>query len=93
MTGLTEGQERDYRAAAEVRERAEDLNVYLATWQDEGSERRRAALADAVQAIDDLLLAAHRLRGSLVTQGRLADDATAARVDELLGRYRQERES
>ena len=92
MTGLSEAQARDWRTAARLRECAEDLAVYVATWQDGGTDGagRRRALADAVKAIDDMLRAVHLLRQSLVSQARQFDDATAARVDALLEHGRKE---
>ena len=93
MNGLSERQERDYRAAAAIRERAEDLNTYLASWQDAGNERRRQALTDAVGALNAVLRAAYQLRESLVSQAREFDDQAMRNAAELLERIRKERES
>ena len=95
MNGLSVQQVRDYRAAVTIRDRAEDVNVYLAGWQDETRDgaARRQALTDAVQSIDTILSAAHRLRESLLGQARLFDDEAIARADALLARIRKERES
>ena len=83
----------DYRTAVQIRDRAEDLNVYLASWQDAGNEQRRQALADAVAAIDATLRAAHELRQSLVGQARDFGDDSMRRSAELLEQARKERES
>jgi hypothetical protein len=95
MNELTGSQERDYRATVQIRDRAEDISVYVATWQDQGHDGgdRRHALAEAVAAIDDMQLAAHELRQSLVGQEREFDDAAMRRSAELLERIRKERES
>jgi hypothetical protein len=95
MNGLTEDQERDYRATVRIRDRAEDIAVYVATWQDESRERatRRQALTEAVDAVDAMVRAARQLRQSLVTQARDFDDESMRRSGELLERIRKERES
>lgn len=56
---MTRDQDLDYRATVRIRDRAEDLAVYVASWQDGGNERRRQALTDAVVAIDDILRTTH----------------------------------
>ena len=95
MSGLNEHQEREYNAAVRIRDRAEDLNVYLVGWQDgdrDGAARRRA-LTEAVDAIDTMLRTAHTLRQALVWQARDFDDEAMRRSGELLERLRKERES
>ncbi len=65
MNGLTESQELDYRAAAQIRDSAEELNVYLATWQDDDDRPgRRQALTDAIGAIDVILRMGRRCRSA-----------------------------
>jgi len=91
MNGLTEDQERDYRATVRIRDRAEDIAVYVATWQDgsiEGAERRRA-LTEAVEAIDAMARTAHTLRSALVGQARAFDDEAMRSAGELLERIRR----
>jgi hypothetical protein len=81
-------------ALSAVRDHVEDLAVSLAIWETNDDtkaqpEVRRAA-NDAMDAIDAMLRELYGLRSQLVTEIRAADDATAARVDELLARAREE---
>jgi hypothetical protein len=93
VNGLTEDQERDYRATVRIRDHAEDLAVYVATWQEAGNDRRRLALNEALDAADGLLRAAHTLRESLALQAERHDKARDASVDALLEEIRKEDES
>jgi hypothetical protein len=93
MTGLDEQPANDYRAAVRIRDHAEELNVYLASWRDEDesqADRRRQALTEAIGSLDLILRAVYDLRQSLVTQARQHDDTTDARADEILRRLREE---
>ena len=78
---------------SEIREHVENLAALLAVWgarsEPEAHARRRAN--DAVDAIDAALAGLYELRSTLVAEIREADDATAARVDELLARGREDR--
>jgi hypothetical protein len=74
----------------DVRERVEDLSAALALWalRDDAKAQptvRRAA-NDAVSAIDAAVRDLHLVRARLLGEIRHRDDATAARVDALLGR-------
>jgi hypothetical protein len=75
--------------AAVIRAQAEDLTVYLGSWQAGG----RRALTDAVKAIDALLRNAYELRDSLIRQAREFDDEAMRRSADLLARLRAEREA
>jgi hypothetical protein len=73
-----------------ARNAVDDIGVWLTIWQarrePDAFARRRAS--DAIDAADNLLAAAHRIRAQLVTEVRSADDEAAARADELLARMR-----
>jgi hypothetical protein len=69
-------------------EHVENLATWLAIWehrQEPDAFARRCA-ADAVDAIDAMLRDLYLIRGRLTAEIRQADDATAARADELLRR-------
>jgi hypothetical protein len=68
----------------------DNLGPWLAIWaaRTEPDAHARRCANGAMDAIDGALAALHRIRGELVGQVRAADDATAARVDELLARTR-----
>ena len=71
------------------------LAVALAQWMARDDtkaqpEIRRAANT-AIDTIDNMLRELYELRARLVTETRQADDAAAARVDELLRQCREER--
>ncbi len=73
-----------------LRNHVEDLAADLAIWQarDDGkpdAHARRAA-NDAVDAIDAAIKELHQIRARLITEVRVSDDATAARVDAMLAR-------
>lgn len=78
-------------ALSAIRNYVDDLGVWLGIWvnrKEPDSHARRCA-NDAVDAIDAMLRDLHLVRGRLVSEVRTADDASAARADELL-RGRQE---
>jgi hypothetical protein len=70
------------------------LGPALAQWAGRDGTKpepeTRQAANTAVAAIDGMLTELHRIRQQLVSEIRAADDANAARVDELLARYRKE---
>jgi len=81
-------------AAESLSSRLEILSGALQVWAGRDPtkpqpEVRRAA-NEAMAAVDDLLGQLHRLRSTLVGEIRASDDATAARVDELLARRRRD---
>lgn len=75
-----------------LRTHVDNLGVWLAIWEarvEPDAPARRCA-SDAVDALDTILAEAHGIRARLVGDIRRADDAAAARVDELLARTRRE---
>jgi hypothetical protein len=68
------------------------LGVALAQWAARDDTRPepevRQAANTAMDAIDAMLAELYELRSRLVTEIRVSDDATAARVDALLARNR-----
>ena len=80
-------------AVSALRNHIDGLGVWLAIWQarDDGkpdAPARRAA-NDAVDAIDGALAELHKIRQLLISEIRISDDATAARVDALLAARNQ----
>jgi hypothetical protein len=73
-----------------ARNRVDDLGVGLAVWsyRREPDAAARRAGSDAVDSIDEAVAALYRIRATLIGQIREADDASAARADELLARPR-----
>jgi hypothetical protein len=71
-----------------VHDAVDNLAVWTAIWQAraEPDAHARRCASDAIDAADRAIGTLHRIRGELVGQVRAADDATAARVDELLAR-------
>jgi len=77
-----------------LRGHVDDLGAWLAIWsaRDDGrpdAHARRCAndamdAIDAIDAIDAMLSGLHEVRARLVIDIRQADDAGAARADELL---------
>ena len=71
------------------------MNVHLAVWMARDDSKAdagaRQAANTAMDEIDAMLRELHQLRARLVGEIRAADDATAARVDELLRQCREER--
>ena len=70
----------------------DNLGPWIGIWEarHEPDAHARRCASDAIDTIDGALAALHRIRGELVTQVRAADDAAAARADELLARTRRE---
>ena len=72
------------------------LAVALAQWMARDDSKAdvgaRQAANTAMDEIDAMLRELYQLRARLVTEIRAADDATAARVDELLRQCREERD-
>jgi hypothetical protein len=83
-----------YGRLSALREDVEDLAVDLAIWEHrkEPDAHARRCANDAVDALDSMLGHLYGVRAQLVTEIREADQATAARADELL-RGREESES
>jgi hypothetical protein len=71
-----------------LREHTEDLAHWLFIWthRTEPDAHARRCASDAVDAIDAMLRDLHQIRARLVSEIRLADDASVARADELLRR-------
>ncbi len=94
MTGSHAG-----RQPYDVHARLEDpmgvLAIALGQWEDRDETRPqpevRQAANKAMDEIDLMLRELHAMRSRLVGEVRAADDATAARVDELLRQCREER--
>lgn len=76
---------------------AGELGVALATWTTRDDTKAqpavRIAANTAMDAIDAMLAELYRARQQLVTEIRVSDDATAARVDALLAEARVRREA
>jgi hypothetical protein len=70
----------------------DNLGPWLAIWSSrhEPDAHARRCASDAIGAIDAALVQLHSIRARLITETRQADDATAARVDALLGLRGQE---
>jgi hypothetical protein len=83
----------------DVHARLEDpmgvLAIALGRWEDRDDTKPqpevREAANKAMDEIDLMLRELHAMRSRLVSEIRQADDAAAARVDELLRRRREER--
>jgi len=71
-----------------------DLSLWLSLWEnrEEPDAAARMSAADAVGAIDGLLLALHDIRGRLTAETRAADDAAGIRADALLADRERERD-
>lgn len=73
-----------------LRGHVETLGVSLTLWGRRDDTKAqpavRGAANTAMDAVDELLRELHTLRNRLVSEIRQSDDATAARVDALLGR-------
>ena len=69
-----------------LRNRVEDLATWLAMWESrsEPDAHVRRCAADAVDAIDAALRSLYDVASGSTSEIREADDATAARADELL---------
>ena len=96
MTGEAYPGAADTAAVDAIRKHATDLGIYLTIWSARDDSKAqpdvRQAASHAMDAIDAALAELHGLRSRLVGEIRAADDATAARVDELLRRSREERD-
>jgi len=66
-----------------IRGYVEGLAIWEARREPDAHARRCAS--DAVDAIDSMPRDLHAIRARLISEIRAADDATAARVDALLG--------
>jgi hypothetical protein len=70
------------------------LGVALAQWMARDDSRPQAevrrAANTAMDAIDAMLAELHQLRGRLLAEIRISDQAAAARADALLARLREE---
>lgn len=66
------------------------MNVWATHDATQAQPDVRHAANVAVLAIDGMLRGLHTLRATLLTEMRHADDATAARVDALLARRRED---
>jgi len=71
-----------------LREQVENLATWIGIWEHraEPDAPARRCAADAVDVIDAALGELYRIRSHLTAEIRAADDATAARTDELLRR-------
>ena len=80
-----------------LRDSTEDLATALFIWEDrddakpDAMARRKAS--EAVDAIDEMLRTLHPVRERLIGEIRVADDASAARIDALLEVARRARET
>ena len=83
--------DRDYDGPlSALRNNVEDLAVALAIWEARDDTRpdahARRCANDAVDAIDGALAGLHKMRALLISEIRVSDDATAARIDAMLAR-------
>ncbi len=69
-----------------LRDNVENLGAWLAIWEarSEPDAHARRCANDAVDAIDTMLRDLYTIRARLITQIRVSDDASAARIDKLL---------
>jgi len=77
----------DYDAPlSALRSGVDDLGAWLGIWEGrtEPDARARRCANDAMDAIDAMLRDLYLVRGRLTSEIRAADDAIAARADELL---------
>ena len=61
------------------------LSIALGQWEDRDDAIGRQAANTAMETIDDMIRELYAMRARLAGEIRASDDATAARVDELLG--------
>jgi len=75
-----------------LRNHVDNLGPWIGIWEArrEPDAHARRCASDAIDAADAAIAALHRIRGELVGQVRAADDAAAARADELLAGTRRE---
>ena len=88
---MTGPRDRDYDGPlSALRNNVEDLAVALAIWEARDDTRpdahARRCANDAVDVIDGALAGLHKMRALLISEIRVSDDATAARVDALLAK-------
>ncbi len=71
-----------------IRSHVENTAVWLAIWEarNEPDAHARRCANDAVDAIDGALAGLHKIRQLLISEIRVSDDKTAARVDAMLAR-------
>ena len=90
---MSEGTQAAQEAAGAISAHIGDLGTALAIWQARDDTKpcpeARHAANDAMDAIDAALAGLHAIRARLITEIRVSDDATAARVDELLARSKR----
>jgi hypothetical protein len=95
MTGELDPGAAHTAAVDAIRKHAADLRIYLTIWAARDDEKAqpdvRQAANHAMDAIDAALRELYGIRSRLVGEIRASDDATAARVDELLRQCREER--
>lgn len=70
---------------------AENIGPWLFIWtaRTEPDPSARICASNAIDSIDAMLYALHRVRARLVSETRQADDRAAERADELLARIRE----
>jgi hypothetical protein len=71
-----------------LRSNVDDLATLIDIWEarrEPDAQARRAA-SDAVDAVDAAIRELHQIRQQLISETRAADDAAAARADDLLRR-------
>jgi hypothetical protein len=75
-------------ALSAIRGYVEGLATWLAIWEARREPDAHASrcASDAVDAIDSMLRDPHAVRSRLTGEIRASDDATAERVDALLGK-------
>ncbi len=75
-----------------LRSGVDDLGTWLAIWENrkEPDAHARRCASDAVDALDAMLGHLYGVRAQLVSEIRKSDDATAAKVDALLARMRED---
>ena len=73
-------------AVTALRSHIEDLAIWITIWEarKEPDAHARRCASNAVDAIDAMLQALHKIRARLISEVRVADDQTAARIDKLL---------
>jgi hypothetical protein len=81
-------------AVAAVRANLDDLSLYLAVWSARAdacleTHARRCA-SDAVNAIDTIIAELHGIRGRLISEIRVGDDAAMEHADALLRLLRED---
>jgi hypothetical protein len=93
VCGLSEAEHVVGGLSLDVSILARDLGAWAARDDTRPQAGVRQAANRAMGAIDRMLADLHRARQQLVTEIRLADDATAARADAMLAAARAKREA